>query len=139
MNYICNMRFLKSILLVVYILSAAGINVRLHYCCGQLADVHWGTIDNNGKGCESHNCCKAHKDCCRYEDITLANSEDHCAPQIITLSGEFKTEEHQDRTYSAAPSILVQTIYHVSKELPPLLRKKTYIVFCQRKSCDHLV
>jgi hypothetical protein len=49
------------LLMVVYLLSIAGIGVNRFYCCGKLASVSftYGAADNSGKALgEKDNCCK---------------------------------------------------------------------------------
>ena len=133
------MGIVKSIIFVLYLLSSIGIHIRLHYCCGQLADVHWGANENSHNTREDHNCCKSHRNCCRYEDITITNSEDHDTPQQVALKGHVQSLDKVVCNALCSPPKRVAKSVFISKEAPPPHQRKTYLVFCQRKSCDDMI
>lgn len=134
------MRNLKSLLLVIYALSAVGVNIRIHYCCGQLADVHWGTYEKGSDNCQSETCCKSHKDCCRFEDIIISNCGEHNVPQLQSAPLNYVLEEQHKNFISAAPlSKLSELQLASSHQPPPLLKEKIYLVLCQRKCFDEMV
>jgi len=132
------MGLVKSFLLIIYTLSAVGVKIQLHYCCGHLADIHWGTAENHTQGCDGEGCCKADNGCCRYETISINNSADHCSPQPVCVDLPMKLEA-QRKPLLALRSIQSDDLKINIKESPPPLKKKTYIVFCQRKNCDEMI
>jgi hypothetical protein len=129
----------KSILLLIYILTITGVNIRLHYCCGELADIHWGIKTNHFEDCKENNCCKSQKSCCRFEDIVIANSEDHNLPQ---------STHSETKGNIAIGSLNYErklTLHHTDQDLltawepPPVSKSKVYILFCQQRSYDDLI
>lgn len=64
-------------MLVVYALLTLGVQLRLHFCCGELSDIH--VFDTSS--CERHddtekNCCKK-PTCCSFVDISFKTDETH--------------------------------------------------------------
>ena len=139
MNYICFMHAFKSFLIVIYLLSAIGVEIRLHYCCGQLSDVHWYPKKQAPEECDNDHCCKAHKNCCSYQDICIKNCDDHHTPPLMSRLGYHQWEEHNNTTPASIRPVSQKKIKTNSKEPPPQHKKKSYIVFCQIKSCDHMI
>lgn len=62
----------------VYFLLTLGMQLHMHYCCGELADLHLFSAE---QGCEGHandedHCCKK-GNCCSFFEIDLSVDDSH--------------------------------------------------------------
>jgi hypothetical protein len=103
-------------MLSVYTLLTVGMQLHLHYCCGELSDLHFfaSTDCKQTPGDEEDHCCKK-GNCCsfihidlkvddshqpsetaRFIPIEIAQSSDYSVPCIAMLTGltDFITESH---------------------------------------------
>ena len=65
-------------IMCVYFLLTLGMQLHLHYCCGELADLHLFSAE---QGCDSHaneddHCCKK-GNCCSFFEIDLRVDDSH--------------------------------------------------------------
>jgi hypothetical protein len=80
------MKNLRLILLVaVYLISAVGVNLFVHYCGGKVSSVSIAISHNDACGCDNK---KMKKDCCKDETILFQIDDDqiqqnqHLSPPI---------------------------------------------------------
>ncbi len=70
-------------MLCIYFLLSLGMQLHLHYCCGELADFHLLTSEHcthNNEGSEDH-CCK-NENCCSFIQIDLRVEDSHQPSEI---------------------------------------------------------
>jgi hypothetical protein len=78
-------KFITAILAIIYIGTATGVSVHLHYCMGKL--VSWGLVDHESKHCmvcgmlksAGHGQGIAKKDCCKDEHKLIQTVKDQKA------------------------------------------------------------
>jgi hypothetical protein len=60
-----------------YLLLSAGIQLHVHYCCGEVSDVHLSAEQSCNHGADDdHNCCKKGS-CCSYIHLDLTIDDSH--------------------------------------------------------------
>ena len=70
-------------MLCVYFLLTVGMQLHIHYCCGELSDFHLLTTEqctHNDEGSEDH-CCKK-ENCCSFIHIDLRVEDSHQPSEI---------------------------------------------------------
>ncbi len=70
-------------MLCIYFLLSLGMQLHLHYCCGELADFHLLTSEHcthDDGGSEDH-CCKK-ENCCSFIHIDLRVEDSHQPSEI---------------------------------------------------------
>ncbi|MGX5817122.1 HYC_CC_PP family protein [Chitinophaga lutea] len=72
--------FLLCILSLVYLTSATGATLHLHYCDGKLKDVRLWHAEDEACGKQDKRCMK---DCCKDEHQTLKLKQEHQAAHLL--------------------------------------------------------
>jgi hypothetical protein len=70
-------------MIAVYTLLSVGMQLHLHYCCGQLSDFHFlpsDTCNHTSETNEDH-CCKK-ENCCSFIHIDLRVEDSHQPSEI---------------------------------------------------------
>lgn len=72
------------LLMTIYSVLAVGVHLQLHYCCGNLAGIEFGSTS----GCcgTEENQCNLEKTCCSFESVDLSISDEH---RVSTFSRIF--------------------------------------------------
>ena len=77
------------LLLVVYIISASGVAIRAHYCCGKLKSINL-VLDSSSDQKEPCHGVKVTKDCCKDKVATNTITSDQKAPNSIISDNSLK-------------------------------------------------
>ena len=112
-------QLLKISLLLIYVLSSAGLSYSMHFCGDELKDINWAT--------ESTSCCAAEdgeEGCC--EDVLSSDihASDHQSKQLLDF--QFEKMKIQDMPFAgyAPADMLYQNqsngwLYEHQQPLPP--------------------
>lgn len=65
-------------MLSVYGILSIGVQLHLHYCCGELADVNIFSSQNcTSQESDDQNCCHMTSNCCTYENLSFKLDDSH--------------------------------------------------------------
>jgi len=77
--YLCEVKILASIWLVLYLTLTSGLNIALHFCMGSVADI---SILNEAKSCcekndhgQAENCSIEKPSCCEDVSVKINSAE----------------------------------------------------------------
>jgi hypothetical protein len=67
-----------ALLLALYALLSLGVQLHLHYCCGQLSDMHFfsSPVCHHSSEDKNDHCCQK-TNCCSYVHIDLSIDDSH--------------------------------------------------------------
>lgn len=72
-------------MLAVYGILSVGVQLHMHYCCGELADVNiFSTQTCASQESDAQNCCQMTSNCCTYESLSFKLDDSH-NPTYFTL------------------------------------------------------
>lgn len=115
-------------IMCVYFLLTLGMQLHLHYCCGELADLHLFSAE---QGCDSRaneddHCCKK-GNCCSFFEIDLSVDDSHQPSEQARYT---PFEIAQQLVYSLPSQIslmCMEGFSSVSHSPPPINRR--YVLF----------
>lgn len=121
-------RFLLIAVLSVYTLLTVGMQLHLHYCCGELSDLHFFAskeCHQEPEGEEDH-CCKK-GNCCSFIHIDLKVDDSHQPSETARFT---PLEIAQSFDYSLPSTDVLTSIKGFIKEshsAPPISRR--YVLY----------
>jgi len=117
-------KWLSIVLVSCYLLISMGVQLHLHYCCGELSDVHFFNHHAcNHSGEDADHCCKKNN-CCSYVHLDFSVEDSHQAASQ-TAPQHFKIELEEPLFAAQAP--ITGSVQSPSPEAdaspPPLSRR----------------
>ena len=125
-------QLLKISLLLIYVLSSAGLSYSMHFCGDELKDINWAA--------ESTSCCAAEdgeEDCCEDVLSSEIHASDHQSKQLLDFQFDrFQPQAIPASVYSLAP-LYQQEHYerfanydrqHPSPPFPLYLKNQVFLI-----------
>lgn len=96
-------KLLLAIMVILYSFSSSGATVQLHYCCGELKNITWGSVEE--------------KDCGMQQKM---GSNPCCETKAV--SAKDQDQNHEYYTVSFGSKILVEPVVFPNQiQLPPVI------------------
>ena len=119
-------------MLLLYLIPTFGVNVTVHYCCGKIASVSFGSSTQKLCACGSK---KMKKNCCQNKKLSFSVKNDQLKSQVVAFASPKSIGVHdvlshpqpfENRIYSLCleedfihppPDNLKQSLYILNKTI----------------------
>ena len=125
-------KFLVVILAILYMGTASGATIHIHYCMDKLVEVGLGAKDGlKCAGCGMDKCAKISDNCCKDEYKQVKTDKDHKVAEPVVFF--MQAVAVAPTAYLELPSVFIPSLiekYPVSHAPPGVGKVNTYILNC---------
>jgi len=116
------------IMLCIYTLVSLGVQLHLHYCCGQFSDFHFFAVEhcNYEMGEEEDHCCKK-ENCCSFIHIDIKLDDSH-QPSETSRIVPIEIEDSFGFCLQAKSTLYSNTVFISQSDSPPPISRR-YVLY----------
>jgi hypothetical protein len=120
-------KLVLALMIMLYSFSSSGATVQLHYCCGKLKNITWGSIQEKDCGMQQK---MGSKPCCETKSVSAKDQDQDHEFYTVSFGSNVPVEPQTLLTNVQPPSNIVSFIAEPAIPPSPPLSGSLFILNC---------